>query len=415
MFRQAILYIFIIAIAFVIGCEENNVENASNEKKRGNEQDYINVIDPNNTLAFSLLDKVEPDENNNTFISPTSALMALLMAFNGAEGDTKEEMAEALSIHGLSVEEANKANLSLLNMLQTDSEAIQLSIANSMWLNNKYHFTDEFIQKTNDYFQAEVTEVDIEDDSSVEKINQWVSDSTHGKIEEIIEAPIHPDVVTFLINALYFNGMWTHEFDEAHTEELPFYTPDGEKVVPLMVLEEELEYLENDQFQAVKLPYGKGEMSMNVFLPQENVQLKEILEDLTLEDWERWQAEFKETDGMLMLPKLEMEYEVILNNALHQLGIEQAFDEQKAKFPNIIEEDDPLFIHEVKQKTFIEVNEEGTEAAAATSIEMRTTSATLDDTFYMQVNRPFLFTITDEETNAILFIGTILSPEQRAE
>src|SRR5690625_3698111 len=257
-FRQAFLYLLISVVIFSSGCgqinhvdkepvdnsdrQSNKVENqpVDNTDKQTHKNDYEQLIEPNNTLGFALIDKIDPDENQNIFISPTSALMALLMTYNGAEGETKEEIADALSIHGLTVDEANDANATLMNMLQNESEAIQLSIANSIWLNENFHFTDEFTEKTMNNFQAEISEINVMHNDSVDKINNWVRESTNHKIDKIIEAPLDSDMVALLINALYFNGKWTHEFNEGNTEELSFYTPQEEKKIPFMALGEEL-------------------------------------------------------------------------------------------------------------------------------------------------------------------------------
>lgn len=401
-----------LMIVFFASCDEvNTVEKNADNKIDQYDEDYLKVVEPNNSVAFSLLEKVDPDENNNVLISPTSALIALFIAYNGAEGETKEEIEKALQLHDVSMEDVNKANAALMKTLTKDMDAIELFLANSIWLNDNYQFMGTFTEKVLDDYDAKIAEIDITDDSSVERINQWVSDNTHGKIEEIVEAPLHSAMVTLFVNALYFNGKWTHEFDEEYTEEQTFFTLEADKIVPFMQLEAKLAYMENDLFQAIQLPYGKGEMHMNVLLPLENMDLEDISEELSAESWEDWQTQFEKMDGTLKLPKFQIEYETVLNEAFQQLGIQTAFDKDRADFPHIIVEEEPLWIHEIKQKTFIDVNEKGTEGAAATSVEMETTSAMLDDTFYMEVNRPFLFTITDEETGAILFIGKISNPE----
>lgn len=411
--RQAKLFICLLILLLVSGCgKEKELEKSDDQAASVKLEDYEQLIEPNNTLGFSLLSKVNPDENGNIFLSPTSALMALLIAYNGADGETKKEMEEALELGGLAVDEINKANMALVDMLIKDSEGVELSIANSIWLNEEYHFTEAFKKKAIDYFDAETSEINVFDNASVEQINNWVNDSTNGKIEEIIEAPLHPDMVTLLINALYFNGKWAYEFDEENTMESTFFSPESEMDVPFMILEEELEYVENESFQAIKLPYGKGEMNMQVILPNEDVSLDEVAKELNSESWKELQTQFKETNGIIKLPKFQIEYETVLNEALQQLGIILAFDKNEADFSQMIEEDAPLWIHKVKQKAFINVNEEGSEAAAATSVEMRTTSAIIGDDFYMDVNRPFLFTINLEESNVNLFIGLISRPEQ---
>src|SRR5690606_30695631 len=217
--RQVMLFICLLVCLFIVGCgKDNESEKSDAQPVHVNIEDYKLLIEPNNTLGFSLLDKVDSDEKGNIFISPSSALIALLMAYNGADGETKQEMETALSIDGFTVDEINKANLALMNMLEKNSDSIELSMANSIWLNEEYHFTSDFKKKVIDYFNGEIAEINVFDNASVNRINNWVNDSTNGKIEEIIEAPLHPDMVALLVNAIYFNGKWTHEFNEANTE-----------------------------------------------------------------------------------------------------------------------------------------------------------------------------------------------------
>src|SRR5690606_37500858 len=160
----------------------------------------------NNKLGFSLLDKVDPDENNNILISPLSAFMAISLVYNGAEGNTKDEIAKVLGLNNMSVDDLNRANASLLELLDRDLEAVQLEIANSVWVNQDFNIKDAFVKNTTDFYQADITNIDVLDDGSVDKINNWVSKSTKNKIDEIIAAPLDRDLVALLINALYFNG-----------------------------------------------------------------------------------------------------------------------------------------------------------------------------------------------------------------
>lgn len=219
------------------------------------EQDYEKITAANNALGFHLIKEIDGDEQNNAFISPTSLLMALSMVYNGADGITKEEIAKTLQIEGMESSELNKANASLVSMLMKSSKEIQLNVANSIWLNEDFHFQNDFASNNKDYFNAEIQEINIYDNDSVTRINDWVKKSTNKKIEEIVEAPLDPDLVAILINAIYFKGNWTHEFDEKQTEKRPFYLGDGNtKEVPLMTLQKNLNYMENEDFQAVQLP-----------------------------------------------------------------------------------------------------------------------------------------------------------------
>lgn len=392
------------------GCEteKSSEDSGINNNLNTGKNDHTKIVSSNNQLGFELLSEVEEDDNGNTFISPTSLMMALSMVYNGADGTTKKEMAKVLHADGIEVDDLNKANASLISILQRDSKQIQLDIANSIWINNQYHFTKEFAQNNQDYFFAKIQEIE-----SPEIINNWVKEATEDKIDKIVDAPLNPDLVAILINAIYFKGNWKYELAKEQTEQRPFHLKDSTtKNVSLMKLTKKLPYLENKEFQAVSLPYGDDEMSMKVFLPKENVQVDEFRKILTHDNWKKWSSEFQEKEGTVLLPKFQLEYEILLNNALKKLGMTTAFDSAHANFKKMITEEEQLSIDMVKQKTFIDVNEEGTEAAAVTSAEMVTESFSPDGKFQMEVNRPFFFAITDEKTGTILFIGTISNPQE---
>ena len=374
--------------------------------------DYKKIVSFNNKLGLELLSIVPANGDGNTFISPTSLFMALSMIYNGADGVTKAEIAKVLQNEGMDVAELNKANASLMSILDRDSKNIQLNIANSIWLNKKFHFQTDFARNNRDYFQAKIKEIDINDGQSPKMINNWVKKSTKDKIEKIVDSPLDANLVAILINAIYFKGNWKDEFDKQQTEERTFYLADGTtKEVPLMTLTRKWAYMENENFQAVSLPYGDGKMSMKVFLPKENSNLVEFKQMLTNDNWQKWSSKFREKEGKVMLPKFQLDYEVLLNEPLKRLGMTTAFD-KGANFTKMIKENDPIWISKVKQKTFIDVNERGTEAAGATSVEMVTESATMDQPFHMEVNRPFFIVITDDDTGMILFMGSISNPQK---
>ncbi|WP_210470567.1 serpin family protein [Sporosarcina sp. 6E9] len=401
-------------LVVITGCGTENKSGGieiSNDVAFG-EKDYEKIVSPANELGFKLINEVEADENNNVFISPTSLYMALSMIYNGADGVTKEEIAQVLHSEGIDIEELNKANASMTSVLNKEVENIQLSIANSIWLNDKFTFQKDFANSNKNYFNAEIAEIDIADSKSPEQINKWVKEATNDKIEKIVDSPLDADLVAVLINAIYFKGSWTHEFDKNETKSRPFHIRDGSvKIIPLMTMTEEFSYLENEDFQAISLPYGEGEMSMKVFLPKEHSNLDEFKTMLTKENWVAWQKEFEVEKGTILLPKFQLEFEASLNEALKSLGMTSAFG-GNANFTNMINEDEPVSITNIKQKTFIDVNEEGTEAAAVTGIEMGITSMPINQPFHMEVNRPFFITITDDETNTILFMGSISNPVQ---
>lgn len=404
------LVIFILAAA---GCG-HGVKTGNSGISNGvdfGKEDYKKLVSANNQLGLELLTRVEKDDNGNTFISPASLFMALSMVYNGADGGTKEEISKVLNLEGIHTTELNKANASLISNFYRNSKKVQLDIANSIWINEDFHFQPDFSQNTQDYFNAKIEGIDIFDSKSADYINDWVKKSTNNKIDEIVERPLNPDLVAILINAIYFKGDWKFEFNKKQTKDRTFSLKDGStKAVPFMTLNEKLPYLENEHFQAVSLPYGDEEMSMNVYLPKEHSSLDEFEKMLTNQHLDTWSADFREENGTVMLPKFKLEYEVLLNEVLKQLGMPSAF-KKSANFTKMVEENGPLWISSVKQKTYIDVNEEGTEAAAATSVEMVTESAPVNMPFYMEVNRPFFISITDNQTGIMLFLGSIANPQ----
>ena len=391
---------------YLFGCSNASVVNEDVPAEQ-----VAHIEEANNQLGFSVLSKIDTPKDENAFISPTSLYTALLLAYNGADGDTKEEFKDTLQIRDWTDTEVNEAMNVLLHSFEKDIEAIDVSSANSLWLANEYTFQKDYEQAMEQYFDAHITMIDRADDTSADKINKWVNKETRGKIEEIMEPPLDSNFVALLVNVLYFNGEWQYEFEESATEERVFHTATNEVDVDFMFLQEELSYMENEDVQAVKLPYGEGEMMMQVFLPKEDVEIKEVVDTMLMEEWETWQTDFQEREGKLLFPKFEMEYDIVLNDVLQELGIEAAFTE-RADFSYLIEETNGLAISEVKQKTYIDVDEVGTEAAAATSVEIVETSLVVDEDepFEMDVNRPFIFAITDTATDAILFLGQINDP-----
>lgn len=375
------------------------------------ESSYQHITSPQNELGFKLLQHIEPNEDQNKLISPTSLFMALAMLYNGADGETKKEIATTLQTEGITVNDLNEANASLMSMLHKETDDITLRIANSIWLNENFHFQTDFAKHTTDYFNAEIEEIDVLDAQSPKLINDWVDEATNGKIEDIVDS-LNANTVALVINAIYLHAGWTIPFDEKQTEDKPFYLENGTTLTtPLMKLKEKLPYLENEHFQAVQLTYGDDkDMSMTIMLPHEHTTMSDFEQMISYNNWDTWTSEFNEQEGTLLLPRFQIEYETILNESLEALGMPSAFNEE-ADFSKMVEEDVHLAISKVKQKTFVDVNEEGTEAAAATSIGIEMTSAPIDEQpFYMEVDRPFFIAITDHETNAILFMGSIHHP-----
>lgn len=375
------------------------------------EEDYKRIAGEINRLGFHLMEKVERDEDKNVFISPSSLYILLSIIYNGADGETKEEMAKVLGLGSMSKEELSQANASLMHALHRQGKDLSLHIANSLWIKDQYSFEKEFRERTEDHFNGEIREVNMSDSKTLEEINRWVQEATREKIEEIIEGPLDPSLVTLLVNAVYFKGDWKYAFDKRQTITGSFHGEDGQQQdASFMQLERKLPYFETKTFQSVSLPYAGGEMSMNIYLPKEGYLLDQFISELNEKDWAKDQENYLLKEGTLLLPKFTLEYETILNESLIDLGLSKLFDPISADLSQMIEEREQIYIDILKQKTYIDLHEEGTEAAAVTSAQIRLTSAPIDPPFYMDVNRPFFFTISHVETGIILFTGAIHLP-----
>ncbi|NET60337.1 MAG: serpin family protein [Symploca sp. SIO2E6] len=365
----------------------------------------------NTKFGFKLFSEIlKQQQDENIFISPTSVAIALAMTYNGASGETQQAMADVLELQQLSLKDINQAHHLLQTSLTTADPQVQLSIANSLWVKQGVPFKGEFLQTNQQFYSGKVTELDFASPEAPKVINSWVKENTNGKIEQIVEQ-LQPDHLLFLINAIYFKGNWSEQFDKSKTTERPFYLTDGTtKQHPMMSQFGNYRYTENDSFQAISLPYGGGRLSLYVFLPREDTTLETFQQQLTYENWQQWMNQFQMRDGEIQLPRFQFDYDIQLNDALKALGMEAAFTASQADFSNMTAA--PVKIDEIKHKTFVEVNEEGTEAAAATSVGVAITSVTIPKSpFQMVVERPFFVAIRDNQTRTVLFMGSVVEPQ----
>ncbi len=364
-------------------------------------------------LAFKLLKQVGgEDAGKNVFLSPASLEMALAMTMNGAAGDTLTAMANTLELQGMSTEEVNAANKAMADWLAQLDPEVTLEIANSLWAREDVRFSPAFLAANREFYDAKVESIDFSSASAAKTINAWVSEQTNGKIKEIVEPPIDAQTILFLLNAIYFKGQWTNQFDKSNTQDADFTTAGGEvKKVPMMSQTGKFRYMENDGFQAIFLPYGAGKTGMYVFLPAASSGVSAFIQGLTPENWTQWMTLFTELEGDISMPRFKLEYEKALKDTLTAMGMGVAFTEQ-ADFSRMLVagSTDKPFIQQVKQKTYADVNEEGTEAAAVTSVEVGVTSMPPSGHFTMTVDRPFFFAITDDAGKVILFEGVVVSP-----
>ncbi len=370
------------------------------------------TITATNSFGLTLFQNLENSTNNKNFmISPLSISMAFSMVYNGANGETKEQIAKALEIESFSLEEVNAANANLLNQLFKGDEQISIHTANSIWLQNDFQVQHKFQKSIENYYKAKVTKADFTNSKTVEEINNWVSEQTNHKITEIIKS-ISPDEVLFLINTLYFKGDWTNAFDDNKTTLETFTIEGGQEIETLMMNRtDSMFYFKNEQFAAIELPYGNGQFAMNILLPNESSTVRDITNRLTAESWRGGlQCFVKRQNVKLKLPKFKIEYELPLNDLLMQMGMKDAFS-AKADFSKI-NEDKTLQISSAIHKTYIEVDEVGTEAAAVTSIGFKLTSMPINapKTIPFYCNKPFLFIITETKSGSIIFMGQLGNP-----
>ncbi len=370
-----------------------------------------NVVTANTKFGFDLFNEIRKNEQDkNIFISPFSVSVALAMTLNGASGETEQAMIDTLQLQDIDTNSINSSYSQLQQTLQASDPKVTLTIANSLWGNEGFSFKSDFLQRNTQFFNAEISILDFLDPSSLTTINQWVNTNTNGKIPKILDE-IESNAVLFLINAIYFKGSWQTEFDPAHTRDGTFHLANSsKKQVPMMFRSGRYLHYYEDAFQAVNLPYGDGQISMYIFLPARDSDLNTFLETLDPENWESWMSQFREQELSLRIPKFKLEYGTKeLNDALTTLGMGIAFDQSQADFSRMVSLEDlgaNLYIDKVSHKTFIEVNEEGTEAAAVTIVGIVKTSLPPEFT----ADRPFFFAIRDNEAGTVLFMGTVVDP-----
>lgn len=366
------------------------------------------VIAASNTFGFELLRAVRAADPAapNVVLSPVSVSMALGMALNGAAGATFEEMRAALRFGSLGQEEINAAYRGLLRLLAGLDPRVELGIANSTWARRGFAFEPSFFQAVRDHFDAEARELDFGLPTAKDTINAWVRAKTRGRIDAIVDE-IRRDDILFLINAVYFKGGWATRFDPARTAPGPFRLEDGRTVtVPLMHGKDvPVSIGAVDGVMLAELPYGGGAFGMVVALPPEGTRLAALIERLDVATWARWTAALGSPGrANVTLPRFELRDEQVLNGPLQALGMTKAFQPYVADFSRLTPAE--AYISKVKHKSFLKVDEAGTEAAAATSVGIGVVS--LPPT--VTVDRPFLLAVRERLSGTVLFLGAIGDP-----
>ena len=358
------------------------------------------IVTADNTFGLNLLNTLVPlNAGNNTAISPVSVAMTLQIAYNGAVGPTQTTMAQTLQLGAMSVQQLNTDNAVQLGALLDPDPQVDLTIANSLWVPLSTNLVSPaFITADQTYYGAEIGDVA----GAPANVNAWVSAQTDGLITDLLPPG---DYVTVLANTVYFKGQWTSGFSPAQTVSAPFTLTDGTQVsVPMMQQSNTFPYFQGTNFQAVNLPYGSGRLSMLIVLPDAGVDPGTFVAAMTPAAIESWVSQMVGSVVNLELPRFTTAYSTSLEAPLMTLGMGDAFVPEEGGFPGIY----PSFsISVAEHKTYVQVDETGTVAAAATGVG---STAVAQATVNLQLSRPFFYAIRDNQTGELLFIGLLMNP-----
>lgn len=410
-FNFTIMLLVVFSSVLFIGCSKEKPIIADDTQAT---TDGIKaVVDANNQFAFDLYSKLSENDAGNVFFSPYSISTALAMAYEGAKGKTAEEMKEAFYFP-----EDNLAMRSsfaqLYNLLNKQDKEYKLYTANALWAQKDYVFLNEYLNTVEKYYGGKTTNLDFvnENDKSVKTINDWIEDQTNNRIKGMIPS-LSPLTRLVLTNAIYFKGQWLHEFKKKNTNDMDFkITPDNTVTASMMYYyddEVSFNYAETDDMQVLELPYKGEELSMLIFLPKEN-DITQLETSFNIKKLNEMKSKLNKEDVIIYLPKFTFKTKYSLPETLTSLGMKNAFVSDTADFSGM-DGTKNLFISDVIHQAFVEVNEEGTEAAAATAIIMEFKSAGLKKPKIFKADHPFIFVIQEKETGLILFMGKVAEPK----
>ena len=365
------------------------------------------VLGASNTFSFALWKRVNlAQKDSNVFVSPLSASFSLGMAMNGAANQTFDDMRTGLQFGSILLADIDAGYKSLIALLTSLDKTVTMDVANSIWYRNSFPFNQSFLDDGANYFNATIKPLDFANvDASLAAINGWVNTQTKGKIPSILDK-IEPENVMFLINAIYFKGSWREKFDPALTQDAAFHAVGGDQTVRLMHRHDKMLYTETPTYQAVDLPYGDSAFTMTVVLPKTGTTVESLAASLDASAWHALTAGLHTGDIDLFLPKVKMSWTRALIPDLTGLGMVAPFVAGGADFTRMSTRGRDLYISIVRQKTFVDINEEGTEAAAVTATGISVTSAPL--TTVMRVDRPFVFVIRERLSGTVLFMGKVV-------
>lgn len=402
-------------LVFTLGytsCNKDNTDKQPDLTPKSIELTAIapNVIKNGNEFGIEMFTKVALEENKNLMLSPLSASTALTMLLNGCDGNTYDQLKKTLKYpEDMIISGINEVYRSLVNQLLQVDPKVNLALANAIFYRDSFSVKAPFLNLMSSDFEAQAEGLDFSLPSAVETINKWAYDNTNGKIPKVLEE-ISPDAVMFIMNALYFKGDWSYQFDKSLTSDRPFYTDEVSSVnVSTMNGKVGSKVAGGINYKAIELPYGRTNFTMVIIVPSES--LAGFNTQFTADMWNTITSSLDEQEEygemIVYMPKFKFSYEKQLKDQLKSMGMIDAFDPILANLTGI--SDTPVFVDFVKQNTFVEVDEKGTEAAAVTTIGVNTTVA-LPQPVQFVIDKPFIFAIRERTTNTLLFIGQIINP-----
>ncbi|MDR0792974.1 MAG: serpin family protein [Chitinophagaceae bacterium] len=401
---------------FFLGCSKNNQQDPLKPSPVMNINVSAQVAQNTSNFAFNFFNALQQTQpkTDNIFVSPLSLHIDAGMLLNGANGNTYTQLQNALNLNGLSVDDINQAYQTLLQDLPKADNLVDLTLANSMWYKNNFPVLPDYSNTLTNYFQSAAYPSAF-GKPAVDSINKWASDNTKGKINHVIDAPIDPDAVMFLLNALYFKGNWASQFDKSNTKPQTFTMEDGStKQVQMMLQQNAFVYTSNTTYSAIRLPYGNGQFSMTILLPTQGNKIEDVINNFTANDWNAFQQDTSRITVQVGLPRFTIPlYKVDLIPVMKSMGVTDVFSDQLANLSkiNTAAVNGLLFVYLMQQFTYLNVDEVGTEAAAVTIIGTATTSISATPSFIC--DHPFGIIISENTSNTILFMGRIMNPDSQ--
>jgi len=401
--------ILLLSTLLLMSCSKNDEPLPKEPVPIDLTQDQVALIESGNSFAFDIFNLVleGAGENENVMISPLSISYALSMTVNGANGETRNDMLEALRLKGISVDAINSSYKNLTSALLSVDKRVLMSIANSVWIEDDFPVKKSFTGILTDFYNAEANTFDINDASAPDKINTWIEENTNGLIKKMIDK-LNDNTVMLLINAIYFKGKWKSQFEESKTIPMPFYKSGGNQInVPMMKQKTDFNVYVGNGFTLAEFPYGQGNFVMDVVLPDDPEGLSTAVASLNDESFTAWLNQMNERETDVSFPRFKYGFKKKLKDVLTDMGMGIAFTDA-ADLSNITEKYD-LLINDVTHQTFIETNEEGTEAAAATIVDIGLTSMP-PAALVFKMDHPFIYIIRESTTNSIIFMGRVVDP-----